>query len=1281
MSSSTETKTAAEPLTSAQVCARPLRPFEYLEIKPKPGRHRALRDAYSLLADGFELQGERLPSIAAPIDWGFGARSFNFHLHAFLPLNALLSAYDATSDAELLEASLDLALDWIEVNMRGLAPPLRPETVDACLAQNAGNRWYDMAIGQRLYKFAYLLDAGVRLDIDRPGWFEKIADAIRLHHRLLADDRVYQDHNNHGFYQAIDQYAASTRLPELDEGDYRALSRARLAEMIDRQFCEDGVHIEHSPGYHLMVTTTLINARNAGMLDKKLARKIARLESNLGLFITPAGDIATIGDTDPRSLWGDTKYTGFFADPALQYIVSAGVEGTAPEPGVQAMAASGYAIARLDPEQGADEAERKNSRERSYLIQHAGFHSRTHKHADHMSFIWHDAGRDILADPGRYGYVGTVEKGSDLHDQGFFYSAPERIYCESTRAHNCVEIDGASYPRRGVKPWGSALTQADSQGELAVFNASTAHMRTVSHRRSLVTRPGHFLLVLDWLRDRETERDYRQWFCFDPAWDVEIADGQVRASANSPNGKETQELVAVSLVDDSVADRVASGETEPDLLGWLSDRANHLEPATSLSFKTPRGEFGRFATLFILSPRAEPDRAKIRFNSSMRAGRIVWHDDRGIHQVDLNTEEDGRLMAAYRPVVVPSDGETEVNIAAFRAAIAEQPQARIAAIEHQPLPDATVLKDRVDGALKNGWHFDGLDLDRFDAPIDFDAGSRSERYLRHAWAPIGPLLVLADQVEDGTAYLEAARAYTLQWLTLHARPYLRSSSAEFVDQQLFGKDEGEEEFAWYDMGVGLRCHLLACLLDILSRNPSVPDDEIALLHDSLEKHLALLAEAGFQLDHNNHGLYQALGRYAAARRFAWYPLFARHIAPARDQLADIAQSQFFADGMHAEHSPGYHLKILLTLLGARQAGLIDGAEFDEMLAKASDALTWLITPTGGLAAIGDTDPGDWRDQPGFVAWPDARIADLFAGKDNSAPTGLRRFEDAGYAIVRHGDSHLVQACGFHSRTHKHADHLGFVWQEGESPIFIDPGRFEYRGRMPREDPMFDRGFWYADERRRYVEATRAHNCVEIDGLSYNRRVVPNGSSLTGASFNGDAYTISSETTHEDTIRHRRKLVFRPGEWLLILDWLDDSEGRSHDYRQYFQLAPQWRAKAGSRGYMAHSEAGKIVLVDILGNSVAEPVRRGRKTPELQGWHAPGDERFEPSPSLCLAQIGKESARFATLALLGNTPFFGLAGSAMTAEGASIHWKWGLKTVSITLAGETMEMALGEQEPA
>jgi hypothetical protein len=46
------------------------------------------------------------------------------------------------------------------------------------------------------------------------------------------------------------------------------------------------------------------------------------------------------------------------------------------------------------------------------------------------------------------------------------YSDPNRIYVETTRAHNTVEIDGLSHPRRNVQPYGSGLVGWGEQGEL-----------------------------------------------------------------------------------------------------------------------------------------------------------------------------------------------------------------------------------------------------------------------------------------------------------------------------------------------------------------------------------------------------------------------------------------------------------------------------------------------------------------------------------------------------------------------------------------------------------------------------------------------------------------------------------------------------------------------------------------------------------------------------------------------------------------------------------------------
>ena len=134
----------------------------------------------------------------------------------------------------------------------------------------------------------------------------------------------------------------------------------------------------------------------------------------------------------------------------------------------------------------------------SYLAQQAGFHSRTHKQADDLSFIWYDRGTEILIDAGRYGYLGKTEPGSDLWNKGFWYSDPKRIYVESTRSHNTVEIDGMSFNRKDSPPYGSAIQRwGETEDGLLFVETHATQFETIGHTRLLVFDPGNWLLVYD----------------------------------------------------------------------------------------------------------------------------------------------------------------------------------------------------------------------------------------------------------------------------------------------------------------------------------------------------------------------------------------------------------------------------------------------------------------------------------------------------------------------------------------------------------------------------------------------------------------------------------------------------------------------------------------------------------------------------------------------------------------------------------------------------------------
>src|SRR5690606_14844638 len=154
--------------------------------------------------------------------------------------------------------------------------------------------------------------------------------------------------------------------------------------------------------------------------------------------------------------FGDSDYRTMLLEPPeslerwstdeMHYVVTGGKAGHRQRSAWKEMSEGGYFVVRNPSTSLPDNPHKDNN-----LTQSTAFHSRTHKHADHLTFLWHDRGSDLIVDAGRYGYIGKTDQGTDLWLKGNWYSDPMRIYCESTRAHNTLEFNGIDYPRRKAK--------------------------------------------------------------------------------------------------------------------------------------------------------------------------------------------------------------------------------------------------------------------------------------------------------------------------------------------------------------------------------------------------------------------------------------------------------------------------------------------------------------------------------------------------------------------------------------------------------------------------------------------------------------------------------------------------------------------------------------------------------------------------------------------------------------------------------------------------------------
>jgi Heparinase II/III-like protein len=599
---------------------------------------RAIVDEH--INNGYTRDGFNIPTVVPPIDWFAFNRSYAFHLHAFDGITDLLTGYSAYGDERCWALCLPHAKGWInEFQILRLGHE-SPEELDALVLPEMPTEWYDMAVGQRAYRIAYMIEVMCRRADGSDADIEIFWKALRFHLLLLNREHFFRAHTNHGLYQALGHLAAARRLIALPgmRAEYD-LAKRRILIVLAEHFSDDGPHKEHSPGYHYMLMGTLINARRCGLLDDgDLASRIGGVEAALPWMIKPDIRQATFGDTDPRHMVRGEKIAGLYRDEELRYYISGGTVGRLPPTGVRAYLDAGYAFARLyAPDVTPDPPNA------SYLAQQAGFHSRVHKHADHLSFVWYDRHRDILIDPARYAYAGKTPVGSELHAEGFWYADPKRIYCETTRAHNCVEIDGRSYQRNRVKPFGSALLAATEQDGLAVTDCEMTVFKSVRHRRHLIMAPGHFLLVLDWLYDRSGEaHDYRQWFHFDNPWDVKVDGALVRARHAGNDKIPALDITAASLLPGPALGAVVRGQEEP-LLGWQSDKPYSLIPSSCFDLHQRSAEPTIFATLFTLGPELVVDGSLIRFNATMKVGRAAWADHLGHHVIDIARGENDQL--------------------------------------------------------------------------------------------------------------------------------------------------------------------------------------------------------------------------------------------------------------------------------------------------------------------------------------------------------------------------------------------------------------------------------------------------------------------------------------------------------------------------------------------------------------------------------------------------------------------------------------------------------------
>ena len=519
--------------------------------------------AQKRLKNGFTIGGVNIGINKAPVwsDYKSSTRNIRYKLHSWVMLDSLLTADEVSDTDDYLLKAVEISHDWIK---------------EFVMSKRTDEfAWYDMAVGQRATKLPYLISRMVELNFS----LEVISHfiiAAEVHLIELSQRERIAFHSNHGLFQIAGLMAIVKGLPWLSKSKKGfQIALDYLQKMLSEHFTDDGLHKEHSPEYHLFMINHLSSLLDLGWLDEIDGIRLLtqKVEDAAHWMQTPSKEIIAMGDSKNNTPISERWHS---ASEELR-------EGLG-----------------LFPKGGlvVHNAKKNGWSQLAYSCQ---FHSRQHKHADHHNFTYFANGKPIIVDAGTYTYQ---------------YDLPERIYCESTRAHNTVEIDGCNYSRFRKDAFGSGILFAIELGKCAIISGEVNHQRLISsfipnnkitatdaidvdikHRRTLIHYPSRFLVIIDEIESSD-EHEYIQWNHIGPELEVREYTPQKFGVYDSEE-RVVSRILNIVDAETNIKSISIRGQTQPHLQGWFAksntwDRELIENPALGFS---SYGKQSRFVTV------------------------------------------------------------------------------------------------------------------------------------------------------------------------------------------------------------------------------------------------------------------------------------------------------------------------------------------------------------------------------------------------------------------------------------------------------------------------------------------------------------------------------------------------------------------------------------------------------------------------------------------------------------------------------------------------------------
>lgn len=512
-------------------------------------------------------------------------RSQQRYLHGFIFFvdwfETVLTAKETAHQAATMAVAL--VRDWEE---------LHPKPSDA-----EPMAYHDETTAQRLLN---LMSLQIRVRIVEPDLDKQVLEPlISSTADLLATDDFHSAGNNHGMFQDLALLYWSI-LSASDGGDrpetYFNIAMLRLRAYFSECFTEDGVHVENTPTYHLMVSRQVANVQRIASIANHpdasfYAQLISRAERYATHALMPDGVYPPVSDTQQTPV-NRAGMHRVFTSPEFAYASSAGTHGRPPQERWLVLPESGYAVYR-------DQWGHVGA---TYAFFSAAYNADYHKHSDDLSFFLRSKEIDLLSESGPFSYD---------------YKDPFSRYAYSQYAHNSLVVDGASLPRTDDKKDRVTLELVEERSDGFVVVGKNARYGDVVHQRTVSVTDGSGVPSFDLEDSVSSSTEHQYELLWNLGTEVQVTlHGQGFELFHE--NKKVMDLMFSATVPTTIS--LHEGVEKPKPLGWRFPKFGEAVPAKVVVVKFT-GTNVKLATKIRLSDFNYTDR-----NLSLPASGWSRHD-------------------------------------------------------------------------------------------------------------------------------------------------------------------------------------------------------------------------------------------------------------------------------------------------------------------------------------------------------------------------------------------------------------------------------------------------------------------------------------------------------------------------------------------------------------------------------------------------------------------------------------------------------------------------------